>query len=1516
MKTLPSIFLCAVLALFGLVPGSGAQTSSSTFTGTSSANWNVAGNWLSGALPSIGDELIIPDTTVNNSLTLNDAAHTIGLLQMGTTGGRANPALAVFTINGNTTGSGAYALTMTNGLVATGNFNVSGTAGLQLKLPVIIQGDQTWNIGGNVGSSTADYGVQLTVGANGTQRPLTLNGTLTKTGAGQLNWVGQNVGNGNIVINQGSLKFNAGSSTTLTVGGTGSITVNNGGSLFIAKNSGTLAITKSLVFNNGATLRLGGNSATENTVGSAFSFNGTVPILLEYASLLLDFTNTWSGAVTSTITGSGGTINLWGNDSALTGTVNNSGTFKMRFGSTNSGSAAVAWALNNAAAYYEIYGAATNLNFGSLSGSSGTLRNSNTNNLPAAATVGILNTSTTFGGTIADNTASMALIKVGAGTLTLTGANTYSGGTVVSNGSLTLQSSGTTGSGSVTMIGGTTLSGNGTASGPVTVLNGAAIEADGGAGSPPLSVGSLTLGTTSTDQTATRVNVYLGGVIASGGLIVNGANVINILGSAPAVGVYNLITYTGGSIGGAGLAGFKLGSVPYGVAAVLQDSGTALQLNITAITVEPGVWVGGIAGVWDPNAGLEWKGAISGNPQTYHDLYPVFFDDSATNFTVNITTNVLPATVSITNSAYNYTWTGAGGISGGATLAKDGAATLLIVNSNNYTGGTFLTNGVLQLGNGGTNGSITGSVMDNGALVFNRADAATLTGVISGTGTVEQRGPGVLTLTGNNTFTGVATVTAGTLAAGSGTALGDTNAMTVVANGATLDVDAQSLGMEPISVQGAGVGGAGAIINSSADNQNALRYVTLNGPTTFGGGFRWDIRDPAPSAASSGVNAYLVGNGYPLTKVGTNIVAFINIGDLGVTDINIKAGTMTISRGTTPGNPANTISVYPGATLQFHRTSEFVNNVINKIVVMTNGTLAVESNGLTNSFSGSLTLNGTNFVNIPTSATGLVLQGPVNGSGSLNANNLGGLLQLTGSCTYSGGTIINGGTFQVDGSVGTGANPLLLTNATLTGSGTISDPVTVPAGSALAPGDSGIGSLTINNSLVLAAGCTNLFELDKDIQTNDNVSVSGSVTYGGNLVLSNLASTVYAPGDSYKLFSAASYSGSFANIVPATPGLGLLWQTNSLTVDGSLKVIVVPTPNPPVALSADSLITNVINVLFNMAVDSGSSQNPANYVLNTTNVVVSATQISATNVQLTLDTALTVSHYTLQVKGVQNLSYVPDTIVTTNVPGRTFGFEAAANILASSGMAFANGNDIHVFGSGADIFNTSDQFEFVYKTFTNDFDLSVCLENLGESDVAAKGGLMAREITDPNGPSDGERMVMVASFPPAPGRAQNLFEWREDTAATAISPAAPRPNSTFPTNWFRLARTGSVISGYCSSNNLDWTFMGAVDSSTNALGAYGSNLRVGLAVTSHNAALLNEGIFSNFGVAKSRVQLSVSQAGGNVVLSWPAPGLGVLLQTTPSLTPPIIWTTVPGTTATNQVQLPLGSGAAFFRLTQ
>jgi fibronectin-binding autotransporter adhesin len=86
-----------------------------------------------------------------------------------------------------------------------------------------------------------------------------------------------------------------------------------------------------------------------------------------------------------------------------------------------------------------------------------------------------------------------------------------------------------------------------------------------------------------------------------------------------------------------------------------------------------------------------------------------------------------------------------GVISGTGTVQKLGAGTLTLTGDSTYTGTTTISAGSLQVGNGGTTGSIVGNVVDNAALIFNRSNALTYGGVISGTGTLQKLGAGALT---------------------------------------------------------------------------------------------------------------------------------------------------------------------------------------------------------------------------------------------------------------------------------------------------------------------------------------------------------------------------------------------------------------------------------------------------------------------------------------------------------------------------------------------------------------------------------------------------------------------------------------------------------------------------------------------------------------------------------------------------------------------------------------------------
>ncbi|MEZ0168348.1 autotransporter-associated beta strand repeat-containing protein [Microvirga sp. TS319] len=157
-----------------------------------------------------------------------------------------------------------------------------------------------------------------------------------------------------------------------------------------------------------------------------------------------------------------------------------------------------------------------------------------------------------------------------------------------------------------------------------------------------------------------------------------------------------------------------------------------------------------------------------------------------------------------TAAGANYVATISNRLDGGGRLTKTDLGTLILDGDNNYWGGTEIRQGTLQIGSGGTSGSIVGEVVNNGALAFNRSDATTFDGAISGTGAVHLL-DGDLTLTGTNRYTGGTIVDGGILRAGQEKAFVSDTAFTV--NGGTLDLNDYSLIMSSLS----GTGGLVAI---------------------------------------------------------------------------------------------------------------------------------------------------------------------------------------------------------------------------------------------------------------------------------------------------------------------------------------------------------------------------------------------------------------------------------------------------------------------------------------------------------------------------------------------------------------------------------------------------------------------------------------------------------------------------------------------------------------------------------
>jgi len=200
------------------------------------------------------------------------------------------------------------------------------------------------------------------------------------------------------------------------------------------------------------------------------------------------------------------------------------------------------------------------------------------------------------------------------------------------------------------------------------------------------------------------------------------------------------------------------------------------------------------------------------------------------------------------------------------------------------------------------------------------------------------------------------------------------------------------------------------------------------------------------------------------------------------------------------------------------------------------------------------------------SAFGGAIRNSGSASRALSLAKLGsGTLTLSGTNDFSGGTTVSGGTLIAETSLGSG-DVTVLSGATLGGSGAIAGSVHVYSGGTLVPGGSTMGVLTISNALTLEAASTVSVRLNATNGQRDRVQGLAAVSYSGNLVVSNLAgSGTLAAGQSYQLFSAVpSASGTFGSITPA-PGPNLVWIFTP--TNGTLSVVATYPTNISSSLS-------------------------------------------------------------------------------------------------------------------------------------------------------------------------------------------------------------------------------------------------------------------------------------------------------------------------------------------------------------
>jgi autotransporter-associated beta strand protein len=552
-----------------------------------------------------------------------------------------------------------------------------------------------------------------------------------------------------------------------------------------------------------------------------------------------------------------------------------------------------------------------------------------------------------------------SLTKLGSGTLTLTGANTYSGTTTVSAGKLVIQ--GSQGNGSITVANSTALGVN--------------------QGGQQITPASLTVGTSSSATLEFNgVNNTATAAISTGPVSVGGPIMINVNSGSFLVGShYPLLSFTGPP------PGVTLGTL-VGAGGNLTTNGSTIQLNVTSLAF---VWSGLGSGNWDITTPNNWK--VNGANQPWANGGTALFDDTITTANTNVTVNfatIQPASTTVNNTKpYSITSSGANFISTGS-LTKNGNGPLALAGGlNTYSGATTLNGGITTVGvlapsgspsDIGAAGPAAGNlVLNGGTLQYTGGSAVTsdhLFTLGTGGGTIDDEGAAGLHL--NNVGPIV---------------MNGTGARTLTLNGNSVDELDAALSDN---------GGATALLKAGSGTWVLTGTNSQSGATTINGG------------------TVQVGTGGTTSSIGTGTIGMNNNSSL---DFNVS-GTLTVGAINGSGSLTNDGSgtlILPG------------NNAYSVGTTINNGTVQAGTGGATGTLSPTAPIanNGTLIFNSTSDST---IAGVISGTGNLIKRG-SGVLKFLGADTYTGTTTIDlGAQLQVwEGNAGANASSAITNNGTL-----------------------------------------------------------------------------------------------------------------------------------------------------------------------------------------------------------------------------------------------------------------------------------------------------------------------------------------------------------------------------------------------------------------------------------------------------------------------------------------------------
>ncbi|MBN1577894.1 MAG: autotransporter-associated beta strand repeat-containing protein [Chitinispirillaceae bacterium] len=304
-----------------------------------------------------------------------------------------------------------------------------------------------------------------------------------------------------------------------------------------------------------------------------------------------------------------------------------------------------------------------------------------------------------------------------------------------------------------------------------------------------------------------------------------------------------------------------------------------------------------------------------------------------------------------------------------AGIIKTGGGSLFFGTTFAYSGGTTISAGVLCIGYGSDVGSVSGNIVNNDTLMFNRSDSYTCSGNISGSGKLIKYGSGTLILTGTNTHSGI-------------TANADGAGLQIGNNGTTGSVSGNIENSQPLTFYRSNSYTYGGVISGpGAVNKSGSGTLIFTGNNTYGG--TTTINSGTLQIGNNGTTGVIAGNianstalvfyrsndytyGYVISGSGT--VTKNGAGALTLTGGNTYSGQTIVSAGTlvfsgsgsvyNNGTSAGSIEINNGTTVRLDRTDFMGNHVATPVATVTidaGGTMA--SNGTFNTLNN-LTLSG------------------------------------------------------------------------------------------------------------------------------------------------------------------------------------------------------------------------------------------------------------------------------------------------------------------------------------------------------------------------------------------------------------------------------------------------------------------------------------------------------------------------------------------------------------------------------